>query len=123
PTLIFHAAAYKHVSLMEDNPYEAVKLNIFATKLLADLAIEHKTKKFVFISTDKAVNPISVMGMTKLIAEKYLDTLSSHKDTVFITTRFGNIFGSNGSVVPLFIKQLETGKPITITNLEATRYF
>src|SRR5690606_4381852 len=123
PTLIFHAAAYKHVSLMEDNPYEAVKLNIFATKLLADLAIKHKTKTFVFISTDKAVNPISVMGMTKLIAEKYLDFLRSSKGTAFITTRFGNIFGSNGSVVPLFIKQIKSGRPLTITNKEVTRYF
>jgi len=123
PTLIFHTAAYKHVSLMEDNPYEAVKMNVFATKLLANLAIEHKTKKFVFISTDKAVNPISVMGMTKLIAEKYLASLNSNSSTVFVTTRFGNIFGSNGSVVPLFIKQIESGKPITITHEAATRYF
>src|SRR5690606_29046557 len=109
--------------LMEDNPYEAVKLNILATKLLADLAIKHKTKTFVFISTDKAVNPISVMGMTKLIAEKYLDFLRSSKGTAFLTTRFGNIFGSNGSVVPLFIKQIKSGRPLTITGKEVTRYF
>lgn len=123
PTLIFHTAAYKHVSLMEDNPFEAVKLNIFATKFLADLAIEHKIKTFVFISTDKAVNPIGVMGMTKFIAEMYLDSLNSHNRTLFLTTRLGNIFGSNGSVVALFIKQIESDKPITITNKEATRYF
>ncbi|PKQ44051.1 polysaccharide biosynthesis protein [Confluentibacter flavum] len=123
PTLIFHAAAYKHVSLMEDNPYEAVKLNVFATKLLADLAIKHKIKKFIFISTDKAVNPISVMGRTKFIAEMYLDALNSSDDTIFLIARFGNVFGSNGSVVPLFIKQIESGKPITITNKKATRYF
>src|SRR5690606_35097109 len=123
PTVIFHAAAYKHISITEQNPYEAIKLNIFATKLLADLALAHETKTFVFISTDKAVNPVSVMGMTKLIAEKYLDSLSITKSTRFTSTRFGNIFGSNGSVVPLFIKQLESGKSITITSKDATRYF
>ena len=123
PTLIFHTAAYKHVSLMEDNPYEAVKLNVFATKMLADLAIEHRAKKFVFISTDKAVEPISVMGMTKFIAERHLDLLNSNTNTIFLTTRFGNIFGSNGSVVPTFIKQIEKGKPITLSNELATRYF
>jgi FlaA1/EpsC-like NDP-sugar epimerase len=123
PTLIFHTAAYKHISLMEENPYEAVKLNVFGTKILADLSINYSAKKFIFISTDKAVNPISVMGMTKLIAEKYLDTLNTETGTVFLSTRFGNIFGSNGSVVPLFIKQIESGKSITITNPEATRYF
>lgn len=123
PTLIFHAAAYKHVSLAENNPYEAIKLNIFATKLIADLAIEHNTKRFIFISTDKAVDPISVMGMTKSIAEKYLDSLNSHHSTLFLTIRFGNIFGSNGSVIPLFIRQIKSGKPITITNNKATRYF
>lgn len=123
PTVIFHAAAYKHITLTEQNPYEAIKLNIFATKLLADLALSHETKTFVFISTDKAVNPRSVMGMTKLIAEKYLDSLSVNKVTRFTTTRFGNIFGSNGSVVPLFIKQIESGNCITLTSKEATRYF
>lgn len=123
PSLIFHAAAYKHVSLVEENPYEAIKLNIFATKLLADLSIKHSAKRFIFISTDKAVDPISVMGMTKFIAENYLDTLNTEIGTVFLSTRFGNIFGSNGSVLPLFIKQIESGKAITITNHEATRYF
>lgn len=123
PTLIFHAAAYKHVSLTEENPYEAIKLNIFATKLLADLAIEYKTKSFIFISTDKAVHPISVMGMTKFIAELYLDTLRFQKNISFITIRFGNVFGSNGSVVPLFLKQIERKEPLTVTNSEATRYF
>jgi FlaA1/EpsC-like NDP-sugar epimerase len=123
PTLIFHTAAYKHVSLMEDNPYEALKLNVLATKLLADLSIKYKSKKFIFISTDKAVKPISVMGTTKFIAEKYLNFLNANNETVFLTTRFGNIFGSNGSIVPLFIKQMESGRPLTITNKEVTRYF
>ncbi|AUP77278.1 polysaccharide biosynthesis protein [Flavivirga eckloniae] len=123
PTLIFHSAAYKHVPLMEANPYEAVKLNIFGTKLLADLSTEHDVKKFIFISTDKAVNPVSVMGMSKRIAENYLDHISSGSKTQFTITRFGNILGSNGSVLPLFKKQIESGMPITITNKAISRYF
>ncbi|MCF7568663.1 polysaccharide biosynthesis protein [Sabulilitoribacter arenilitoris] len=123
PTLIFHTAAYKHVPLMESNPYEAVKLNIIGTKLLADLSITHSVKKFIFISTDKAVNPISVMGMTKRIAEYYLLNLNIEEKTKFIITRFGNIFGSNGSVVPLFISQINSGKPLTVTNKNISRYF
>jgi len=123
PTLIFHTAAYKHVPLMEYNPYEAIKINILGTKLLADLSVKHKTKKFVFISTDKAVNPISVMGMSKRIAERYLLNLNSADKTKFIITRFGNIFGSNGSVVPLFINQIHAGKPLTVTNKNISRYF
>ena len=123
PSLIFHTAAYKHVPLMEKNAYEAVKLNIFGTKLLADLSLKYEVKKFVFISTDKAVNPVSVMGMTKKIGESYLAFLNGESGSKFITTRFGNIFGSNGSVVPLFKKQIEFGHPLTITNNDITRYF
>ncbi|UKM63968.2 UDP-N-acetylglucosamine 4,6-dehydratase [Flavobacteriaceae bacterium GSB9] len=123
PSLVFHAAAYKHVPLMEDHPFEAVKTNIFGTKWLADLSIENQVKKFVFISTDKAVNPVSVMGMTKRIAERYLISLNSRQKTAFFNARFGNILGSNGSVVPLFIKQFENHKPITITRKNISRYF
>jgi FlaA1/EpsC-like NDP-sugar epimerase len=124
PTIIFHTAAYKHVPLMESNPYEAVKTNIFGTKLLADLSISNNVKKFIFISTDKAVNPISVMGISKHIAERYLLLLNSKQSkTSFLITRFGNIFGSNGSVVPLFLKQIKTGKSLTITDYKISRYF
>lgn len=124
PTLIFHTAAYKHVSIVEKNPFEAIKTNIFATKLLAELAIRYNSKRFIFISTDKAVNPVGIMGMTKCIAENYLSSLNEGSTaTTFISARFGNIFGSNGSVVPLFIKQLNSGQPITITDKEATRLF
>lgn len=123
PSFIFHAAAYKHVSMMESNPYEAVTLNILATKHLADLALKHRVKTFIFISTDKAVNPISVMGMTKRIGERYLESLNLKNSTRFLTTRFGNILGSNGSLIPLFKKQLDLGIPLTITDKEVTRYF
>ncbi len=123
PTLIFHTAAYKHVPLMEGNPYEAIKLNILGTKLLVDLSIEYSVKKFIFISTDKAVNPISIMGMSKRIAENYLNHLSTKSKTQFITTRFGNILGSNGSVLPLFKKQIELCIPLTVTNDSISRYF
>ncbi len=123
PTLIFHTAAYKHVPLMEENAYEAIKLNILGTKLLADLSVVHGVKKFIFISTDKAVNPISVMGMSKRIAENYLSYLSTKSETRFNTTRFGNILGSNGSVLPLFKRQIESGMPLTVTNNSISRYF
>ncbi|WOD43347.1 SDR family NAD(P)-dependent oxidoreductase [Hwangdonia lutea] len=123
PTIVFHTAAYKHVPLMESIPYEAVKLNIMGTKLLADLSILYAVKKFIFISTDKAVNPISVMGMTKRIAERYLLQLHNQSQTKFIITRFGNIFGSSGSVVPLFLNQIHSGKPLTVTNKDVSRYF
>lgn len=123
PTIIFHAAAYKHVPLMESNPLEAIHLNIFGTQILADIAVNFKVKKFVFISTDKAVNPISIMGLTKLIAENYLKYVSLNKNTNFYITRFGNVLGSNGSVVPIFKKQIESGLPLTITNEEISRYF
>ena len=121
PDLIYHAAAYKHVPFMEENPYEAVFDNVFGTKNIADLAIRYNTKKFVMISTDKAVNPTNVMGATKRIAEIY--TQSRQSKTKFITTRFGNVLGSNGSVVPLFQKQLAKGGPITITDKRIIRFF
>lgn len=123
PTIVFHTAAYKHVPLMEDNAYEAVRLNIFATKIIADLSVAHNVKKFVFISTDKAVKPISIMGMTKRLSEAYLKYLKIHSKTDFKATRFGNIFGSNGSVLPIFLRQINAERPITLTTYDATRYF